>query len=54
MGLCQGTPLRAEILARGPDRLDEITDAATHALEQRFGSNGIDAPMRAHLFDARR
>jgi hypothetical protein len=49
-GLCQGTPLRAEIEARGS--LDEATEAAAAALAPLAGSNGIDAPMSAHVFRA--
>ncbi len=31
LGFCQGTPLRSEIEARDPGRLDEVTDAAARA-----------------------
>ena len=48
-GLCQGSPLRAEIEERGPGRLDEATDAAAAALAH---FDGIDAPMSAHVFSA--
>ena len=48
-GLCQGSPLRAEIEARDPARLEEATDAAAAALA-RF--DGQDAPMSAHVFSA--
>jgi SAM-dependent methyltransferase len=51
-GLCQGTPLRAEIEARG--NLDEATDAAAAALAPLVGPDGLDAPMSAHVLSARR
>jgi len=49
IGLCQGTPLRAEIEARSPAGLQAATDAAAAALT-RF--DGREAPMSAHLFSA--
>ena len=45
-GLCKGTPLRAEIEARGPGRLDEITAVASEALAARFGRS-FENRMRA-------
>lgn len=51
-GLCQGSPLRAEIEARAPERLDEATDAALSALVRRCG-DPVDAAMSAHVFTAR-
>jgi SAM-dependent methyltransferase len=51
-GLCRGTPLRSEIEARGS--LDAATDAAAAALAPLVGPDGLDAPMSAHVFSARR
>jgi SAM-dependent methyltransferase len=51
-GLCQGTPLRSEIEARGS--LDEATEAAAAALAPLMGPDGIEAPMSAHVFSAGR
>ena len=51
-GLCQGSPLRAEIEARAPDRLDEATEAAVAALVRRCG-DPVDCAMSAHVFTAR-
>ncbi len=48
-GLTQGAPLRAEIEARDPARLEEATEAAAAALA-RF--DGSEAPMSAHVFSA--
>ncbi|MFZ5789165.1 MAG: class I SAM-dependent methyltransferase [Pseudomonadota bacterium] len=53
-GLVQGSPLRNEIEARGPNRLEEATDAVARAIAARFGQGPIDAPMQAHVFTARR
>ena len=52
IGLCQGTPLRNEIEARDPRRLDAATDAAERAVAARFGDGPISAKMRAHLITA--
>ena len=50
IGLCQGSPLRAEIEARGS--LDAATAAAEAALQVLVGPDGLDAPMSAHVFRA--
>jgi SAM-dependent methyltransferase len=51
IGLCQGTPLRAEIEARGD--LQQATEVAEEALASAFGSGPIDQPMSAHVITAR-
>jgi SAM-dependent methyltransferase len=51
-GLCEGSPLRAEIEARAPERLAEATEAAVAALVERCG-DPVDAAMSAHVFSAR-
>ena len=53
LGLCQGTPLRGEIEARDPTRLDEATAAATGALTARFGLAAFENRMHAHVVTAR-
>jgi ubiquinone/menaquinone biosynthesis C-methylase UbiE len=53
IGLCHGSPLRAELEALGPGALDKATEAATLALSRLSGANGIDAPMSAHVVSAR-
>ncbi len=50
-GLCHGTPLRAEIEARGD--LGDVTDSAAAALARFEGPDGVDAPMSAHVVSAR-
>ena len=52
LGFCQGTPLRAEIEARDPDRLDEVTDRAARAVARQFGEGAIDGSMQAHVITA--
>ena len=52
IGLCQGTPLRAEIEARAPGQLDEITDRAAEAIEERFGASSFENCMSAVVVTA--
>ncbi len=52
IGLCQGTPMRAEIEKCGPDALERATECATEALRQFEGPDGFDAPMAAHVVTA--
>ena len=55
IALCQGTPLRSEIEARGtPSRLAEATDAAAAAIAHRFGSGAVDGAIRALLVSVER
>jgi SAM-dependent methyltransferase len=54
IGLCQGTPLRNEIEARDPSRLDAATDAAEAALAARFGPGPIDGKIQALVITASR
>ncbi len=49
--LLQGTPLRAEIAARDPAKLDPITQAAAGIIAQRHGEP-VAAPMRAFVVRA--
>jgi ubiquinone/menaquinone biosynthesis C-methylase UbiE len=54
IGYCHGTPVRNEIDARFPGRLDEATDFAADALARRFGAAAVAARMQAHVFAAAR
>ena len=54
VGLCQGTPLRAEIEARAPGRLGGVTDEAARAVAARFGDGPVDRGMQAHVIVATR
>jgi ubiquinone/menaquinone biosynthesis C-methylase UbiE len=49
---CQGTPLRNEIEARDPSRLEAATQESAKALAQRFGSGPIKGRIRAHVITA--
>ena len=49
---CQGSPLRAEILARDPDSLGPTTQAVAAALEARFGEGPIKGKIRAFVLTA--
>jgi ubiquinone/menaquinone biosynthesis C-methylase UbiE len=54
IGLCHGTPLRAEIEARGPSCLDLATEAAAASLSRLADAEGgVDEPMSAHIFSAK-
>jgi ubiquinone/menaquinone biosynthesis C-methylase UbiE len=53
-GLCLGTPLRNEIEARAPARLNEVTAAASAALSARFGAGPFENRMSAVVVSARR
>ena len=54
LGFCQGTPMRNEIEARDPTRLEEATDVAAAAIASRFGMGPVAGQMRAHVISARR
>jgi SAM-dependent methyltransferase len=51
---CQGTPLRNEIEARDPSRLEEATQKAAEGLAQRFGTGAIEGRIRAFVITASR
>ncbi len=51
---CQGTPLRNEIEARDPSRLEQATDQATAAVARQFGSGRVDGKIRAHVIQVER
>ena len=53
MAYCQGTPLRGEILARGPDRLAEVTQKIAQALSREFGTGAIAGNVQAYVITAK-
>lgn len=53
VAFCQGTPLRAEIEARGPGALEEATGRAAAAVAARWGLGPVEAPVRAYVIEAR-
>jgi len=44
---CQGTPMRNEIELRDATRLAEATEAATAAIERRFGTHSLEGKIQA-------
>ncbi len=50
---CQGTPLRNELEARDAARLEEITEAATQDIAQRYGDGAVSGRIQGHVFVAR-
>jgi ubiquinone/menaquinone biosynthesis C-methylase UbiE len=51
---CQGTPLRSEIEARDPSRLEEATQKSAEALARQYGNGPIKGRIRAHVITAAR
>ncbi len=49
LAYCHGTPLRADLEARGPDALQRATDSCEHALAQAFGTGAVEGRMQAHV-----
>ncbi len=49
---CQGTPLRNEIEARDPSRLEEATKHAAGLIAQRFGRVTVEGRIRAFVITA--
>ena len=50
---CQGSPLRNEIEARGPDKLEHATDLAAAAIAKRYGSGAVEGKIQALVVSAR-
>jgi SAM-dependent methyltransferase len=53
-GLCQGSPLRADIEANEPDGLQRATDAVTAAFLDAYGSGPYDLPLLALVIETAR
>ncbi|MFC5522833.1 hypothetical protein [Polaromonas jejuensis] len=49
IGYCQGSPLRAEIEAKGPGALAQATEAGAAANAARFGSGPVEGDIQAHV-----
>ena len=52
LAYCQGTPLRNEIEARDPAKLEAATDCAASAIAQKHGRGAVSAKMQAHVITA--
>ena len=50
---CQGTPLRNEIEARGPDKLEAATEHAASAIARKHGTGEVAAKIQAQVIMAR-
>jgi SAM-dependent methyltransferase len=49
IGFCQGTPLRHDIEAHDPARLEEATSVVAAAIAGRFGPTDVDGKIRAYV-----
>jgi ubiquinone/menaquinone biosynthesis C-methylase UbiE len=47
MALCQGTPMRNELEAQGPETLWVATELASAAMAARFGTGAVDGQLQA-------
>ncbi|HYL93583.1 MAG TPA: methyltransferase domain-containing protein [Alphaproteobacteria bacterium] len=54
IGFCQGSPLRSELEARGPNCVAEATEAAAAMVRTQFGDGPIRGKMQAHVIIAAR
>jgi ubiquinone/menaquinone biosynthesis C-methylase UbiE len=52
--LCQGTPLRNQIEARGAGMLQRVTDKAAELIDHRHGPGPVSGKMQAHVIVATR
>ncbi len=52
IAICQGTPLRAELEARGAGQLQAATDHAAAAIASQFGVGEVAANIQAHVIVA--
>lgn len=49
IGYCQGSPLRAEIEAKGLGALAQATEAGAAAIAARFGPGPVEGDIQAHV-----
>jgi ubiquinone/menaquinone biosynthesis C-methylase UbiE len=54
ISLCEGTPLRNEILARDSSKLEYSKEVAAKAIERHFGISKLDGLMKAHVIIAKK
>jgi len=52
IGYIQGSPLRAEVEAKGRDALERAVEAGAAALAARFGDGPVQGSIRAHVVTA--
>ncbi|MBK1661505.1 class I SAM-dependent methyltransferase [Paracraurococcus ruber] len=53
IGYCQGSPLRAELEALGPEAVARATEAAAQAIAARYGEGRLETPIQALVAEAR-
>ena len=51
LGLCQGSPMRAELEALDPTGLEAATDAAAAMVAERCGEGAFETPLQALLVE---
>ncbi len=51
-GLCEGSPLRAELFAHGEGRARDAIASVGAAIRRRFGDGPIQTELSAHVFSA--
>jgi len=49
LAICAGSPLRSEIEARAPGKLEDAVQACTAAIARRFGPGPVDGKIQAHV-----
>jgi SAM-dependent methyltransferase len=49
LAICAGSPLRSEIEARAPGRLEDAVQATAAAIARRFGAGPVDGKIQAHV-----
>ena len=49
LALCTGSPLRSEIEARAPGKLEDAVQVCATALERRYGPGPVDGKIQAHV-----
>jgi SAM-dependent methyltransferase len=54
IGLCQGSPMSAEILELDPGGLEAATEAAAAVIAERFGAGPFEAPLCALVVETRK
>jgi ubiquinone/menaquinone biosynthesis C-methylase UbiE len=52
VAFCQGTPVRAEIEARGGPSIETVTQQVAEALARRFGNGAVEGRIQAFVISA--
>jgi len=53
LAYCRGTPIRNEIMARDPARLETVTEVAATAVRDEFGAGEVDGTISAYVIGAK-